>query len=55
VEDEQVLGPHPKDPYKRVECFPTSREVRVEIDGKVCFFGYCQALQHLSRFRKKSL
>ncbi|EPE30412.1 hypothetical protein GLAREA_03379 [Glarea lozoyensis ATCC 20868] len=35
VEDEQILGPHPKDPYKRIECLPSSREVRVEIDDAI--------------------
>ena len=35
VEDVQILGPHPKDPYKRIECLPSSREIRVELDGKV--------------------
>ena len=33
VEDEKLLGPHPKDPYKRVECIPSSREIRIEVDG----------------------
>jgi uncharacterized protein (DUF427 family) len=35
VEDEKLLGTHPKDPYKRVECIPSSREVRIEVDGVV--------------------
>jgi len=35
AEDEKLLGPHPKDPYKRVETIPSSREIRVEIDGVV--------------------
>jgi len=35
VEDEKLLGPHPKDPYKRIETFPTSREIRIEVDGVV--------------------
>ncbi len=30
-----MLGGHPKDPYKRIECLPSSREVRIEVDGKV--------------------
>ncbi len=29
------MGNHPKDPYKRVECLPSSREVRIEVDGVV--------------------
>lgn len=33
VEDEKLLGPHPKDPYKRVETIPSSREIRIEVDG----------------------
>ncbi|KAL1873985.1 hypothetical protein VTK73DRAFT_636 [Phialemonium thermophilum] len=33
AEDEQVLGPHPRDPYKRIECLPSTREVRIEVDG----------------------
>jgi len=35
VEDEKLLGPHPKDPYKRVECIPSSRTIRIEVDGVV--------------------
>jgi len=35
AEDEKVLGPHPKDPYKRIECLPSSREVRIEVDGVI--------------------
>lgn len=35
VEDEKLLGTHPKDPYKRVECIPSSREIRIEVDGVV--------------------
>jgi uncharacterized protein (DUF427 family) len=35
AEDEKLLGPHPKDPYKRIECLPSSREVRIEVDGTV--------------------
>jgi uncharacterized protein (DUF427 family) len=35
VEDERLLGTHPKDPYKRVECIPSSREIRIEVDGTV--------------------
>lgn len=35
AEDEKLLGGHPKDPYKRIEILPSSREVRIEIDGTV--------------------
>ncbi|KAH7356963.1 hypothetical protein BKA65DRAFT_495863 [Rhexocercosporidium sp. MPI-PUGE-AT-0058] len=35
VEDEKLLGPHPKDPYKRIETIPSSREIRIEVEGKV--------------------
>lgn len=35
AEDEKLLGPHPKDPYKRIECLPSSREIRIEVDGTV--------------------
>ncbi|PVH83696.1 DUF427-domain-containing protein [Cadophora sp. DSE1049] len=35
VEDEKLLGPHPKDPYKRIETIPSSREIRIEVDGVV--------------------
>jgi len=35
VEDEKLLGPHPKDPYKRIETVPSSREIRIEVDGQV--------------------
>lgn len=33
-EDEQVFV-HPKDPYKRVDILPSSRHVRIELDGTV--------------------
>lgn len=33
-EDEEVFT-HPRDPYKRVDVLPTSRHVRVEVDGVV--------------------
>lgn len=32
-EDEQVFG-HPRDPYHRVDAYPSSRHVRVVIDGE---------------------
>jgi len=35
AEDERLLGSHPKDPYKRIDCLSSSREVRVEVDGIV--------------------
>ncbi|CZS90410.1 uncharacterized protein RAG0_01504 [Rhynchosporium agropyri] len=35
VEDEKLLGPHPKDPYKRIETIPSSREIRIESNGQV--------------------
>ncbi|KAK0612514.1 hypothetical protein B0T17DRAFT_543869 [Bombardia bombarda] len=35
AEDEKLLGPHPKDPYKRIECLSSSREVRIEVGGVV--------------------
>ncbi|KAK5654080.1 hypothetical protein OQA88_7761 [Cercophora sp. LCS_1] len=35
VEDEKILGTHPKDPYKRIDCYSSEREVRIEIDGVV--------------------
>ncbi|RFU31739.1 hypothetical protein B7463_g4620, partial [Scytalidium lignicola] len=34
-EDEKLLGSHPRDPYKRVEIFPSSREIRIEVNGHV--------------------
>lgn len=34
-EDERLLGSHPKDPYKRIDCLSSSREVRIEVDGVV--------------------
>jgi uncharacterized protein (DUF427 family) len=34
VEDEQVFG-HPRDPYHRIDVHPTSRHVRVSVDGIV--------------------
>ncbi|KAK3372717.1 hypothetical protein B0H63DRAFT_485523 [Podospora didyma] len=33
AEDEKLLGPHPKDPYKRIECLPSSREVLIQVEG----------------------
>ncbi|KAH7359277.1 hypothetical protein B0T11DRAFT_320143 [Plectosphaerella cucumerina] len=33
AEDEKLLGPYPKDPYKRIECLISSSEVRIELDG----------------------
>ncbi|KAH6722040.1 hypothetical protein DL95DRAFT_382762 [Leptodontidium sp. 2 PMI_412] len=33
VEDEKLLGSHPKDPYKRIETIPSSREIRIEVNG----------------------
>jgi uncharacterized protein (DUF427 family) len=35
IEDEVMLGSHPKDPYHRVDCFNSSREIRIEVEGKV--------------------
>ena len=34
VEDEQAFG-HPRDPYSRIDVYPTSRRVRVLLDGEV--------------------
>jgi uncharacterized protein (DUF427 family) len=34
VEDEQVFG-HPRDPYHRIDSYPTSRRVRVSVDGEL--------------------
>lgn len=34
-EDERLLGPHPKDPYKRIETLPSSRKIRIEVEGVV--------------------
>jgi uncharacterized protein (DUF427 family) len=34
VEDEQVFG-HPRDPYSRIDVYPTSRRVRVLLGGEV--------------------
>lgn len=35
MEDEKLFGSHPKDPYKRIECISSTREIRIEIDGVV--------------------
>lgn len=35
AEDERLLGNHPKDPYKRIDILPSSREIRVEVNGAV--------------------
>ncbi|MFE7991617.1 DUF427 domain-containing protein [Streptomyces shenzhenensis] len=34
-EEEEEIFVHPRDPYKRVDALPSSRHVRVEIDGTV--------------------
>jgi uncharacterized protein (DUF427 family) len=34
AEDEQVFG-HPRDPYARIDVYPTSRHVRISLDGQV--------------------
>jgi uncharacterized protein (DUF427 family) len=34
VEDEQVFG-HPRDPYHRIDTYPTTRRVCVSVDGEV--------------------
>jgi uncharacterized protein (DUF427 family) len=34
AEDEQLFG-HPRDPYHRIDVYPTSRHVRVLVDGEV--------------------
>ena len=34
VEDEQVFG-HPRDPYHRIDTYPTTRRVRISVDGEV--------------------
>jgi uncharacterized protein (DUF427 family) len=35
VEDEKLLGIHPKDPYRRIDCYHSTREIRIEVDGVV--------------------
>ena len=34
IEDEQVFG-HPRDPYHRIDTFPTTRRVCISVDGEV--------------------
>jgi uncharacterized protein (DUF427 family) len=34
AEDEQLFG-HPRDPYARIDVYPTSRRVRILLDGEV--------------------
>jgi uncharacterized protein (DUF427 family) len=34
AEDEQLFG-HPRDPYARIDVYPTSRRVRISLDGEV--------------------
>jgi uncharacterized protein (DUF427 family) len=34
AEDEQLFG-HPRDPYSRIDVYPTSRRVRILLDGEV--------------------
>lgn len=33
VEDERLQGIHPKDPYRRIDCHASSREIRIEVDS----------------------
>ena len=35
VEEEEIVYTHPRDPYTRVDILPSSRHVRVEIDGNL--------------------
>jgi uncharacterized protein (DUF427 family) len=34
AEDEQLFG-HPRDPYARIDVYPTSRHIRISIDGEL--------------------
>ncbi|HWX09828.1 MAG TPA: DUF427 domain-containing protein [Gaiellaceae bacterium] len=34
AEDEQLFG-HPRDPYARIDVYPTSRRIRVSLDGEL--------------------
>ena len=34
-EEDREIYVHPKDPFKRIDILPSSRKVRVEIDGTV--------------------
>jgi uncharacterized protein (DUF427 family) len=34
AEDEQLFG-HPRDPYARIDVYPTSRQIRVSLDGEL--------------------
>jgi uncharacterized protein (DUF427 family) len=35
LEEEEIVYTHPRDPYTRVDVLPSSRHVRVEVDGTV--------------------
>jgi uncharacterized protein (DUF427 family) len=35
LEEEEIVYTHPRDPYTRVDVLPSSRHVRIEIDGTV--------------------
>jgi uncharacterized protein (DUF427 family) len=35
LEEEEIVYTHPRDPYTRVDILPSSRHVRVEIDGNL--------------------
>lgn len=53
AEDEKLLGPHPKDPYKRIECLPSSREVRVEVNGTVVARSISNIFLHETSLRTR--
>jgi uncharacterized protein (DUF427 family) len=52
-EDERLLGPHPKDPYTRIECLPSSRSIRVEVDGTTIARSTYAVHLHETRLRTR--
>lgn len=53
AEDEQQLGPHPKNPYTRIETLASSREVRIEVDGVVVARSTNNIFLHETKLRPR--
>lgn len=53
AEDERLLGSHPKDPYKRIEILPSSRDIRVEVNGLVVAQSISNMFLHETMLRTR--
>ncbi|ERS96884.1 uncharacterized protein SPSK_02714 [Sporothrix schenckii 1099-18] len=53
AEDEKLLGSHPKDPYTRIECLPSSRPVRIELGGTVLAESHNSIFLHETNLRTR--